>query len=406
MQASVAAALPADALHGKKSAYRVQSIDLLRGLIMIIMALDHVRDYFHADALVYGPTDLSQTTPLLFFTRWITHFCAPIFMFLSGTSAYLVGVRKGKNSLAKFLFTRGLWLIFLEMTVINFAWYFNVTFPVVDFIVIWALGISMVFLAALIYLPIPVILVISLVMIFGHNLLDPIRVPGEGVDAIGWSLLHQQNIYFKGHFTLFVGYPMIPWIGVMSLGYCVGTLYNKAFPAAKRKKWLMIYGLSAIALFIIIRYINQYGDSFHWSTQKSAVFTFLSFLNVSKYPPSLLYLLMTLGPALVFLSLTENSRSWLSERIKVIGRVPMFYYLIHLYIIHIIALFATYFCGHTPGDMVLTAWIEFEPKLKGYGFSLGVVYLVWASIVMMLYFFCKWYDRYKRTHQQWWLSYL
>lgn len=406
MQASVAAALPADALHEKKSSYRVESIDLLRGLIMIIMALDHVRDYFHADALVYSPTDLTQTTPLLFFTRWITHFCAPIFMFLSGTSAYLVGIRKGKNALARFLFTRGLWLIFLEMTVINFAWYFNVTFPVVDFIVIWALGISMIFLAALIYLPISVILVISLVMIFGHNLLDPIRVPGDGSDAIGWSLLHQQNIYFIGHFTLFVGYPMIPWIGVMSLGYCLGTLYTKVFPAAKRKKWLMIAGLSAIALFIIIRYINRYGDSFNWSSQKSTVFTFLSFLNVSKYPPSLLYLLMTLGPALVFLSLTENSRSWISEKIKVIGRVPMFYYLLHLYIIHIIALFATYFCGHTPGDMVLTAWIEFEPKLKGYGFSLSVVYLVWASIVVMLYFLCKWYDRYKRTHQQWWLSYL
>jgi len=230
MQAPVAAALPADALHEKKSSFRVESIDLLRGLIMIIMALDHVRDYFHADALVYSPTDLSQTTPLLFFTRWITHFCAPLFMFLSGTSAYLVGIRKGKNALARFLLTRGLWLVFLEMTVINFAWYFNVTFPVVDFIVIWALGISMVFLAALIYLPVPVILVISLVMIFGHNLLDSIQVPGDGGDAIGWSLIHHQNIFFKGHFTLFVGYPIIPWIGVMSLTRGPGTYERVGLP--------------------------------------------------------------------------------------------------------------------------------------------------------------------------------
>jgi uncharacterized membrane protein len=406
MPASIAAAFPADALQEKKRSFRVESIDLLRGLIMIIMALDHVRDYIHADALVYSPTDLTQTTPLLFFTRWITHFCAPIFMFLSGTSAYLVGIRKGRNALARFLLTRGLWLIFLEMTVINFAWYFNVTFPVVNFIVIWALGISMIFLAALVYLRIPVILVISLVMIFGHNLLDSIQVPGDGSHAIGWSFLHQQNIYFKGHFTLFIGYPIIPWIGVMSLGYCLGTLYSNAFSAAKRKRWLMGFGLAAIVLFIIIRYINQYGDSFHWSHQKSAVFTLLSFLNVSKYPPSLLYILMTLGPALVFLSLTENSRSWLAERIKVIGRVPMFYYLVHIYIIHIIALFATYFCGHTPNDMVLTAWIDFEPKLNGYGFSLGVAYLVWASLVIILYFLCRWYDRYKRTHKHWWLSYL
>ena len=406
MQSSIAATLPADILHEKKNSFRVESIDILRGLIMIIMALDHVRDYFHADALVYSPTDLSQTSPLLFFTRWITHYCAPIFMFLSGTSAYLVGIRKGKRALSKFLFTRGLWLIFLEMTIINFGWYFNYTFPVVDFIVIWALGISMLFLAVFIYLPLPAILAISLVMIFGHNLLDSIHVPGDGPGSIGWALLHEQNIYFKGHFTLFIGYPIIPWIGVMALGYCLGKIYTREFTAEKRKKWLLRSGLFAITLFIVIRYINGYGDPFHWSSQKTGVFTLLSFLNVSKYPPSLLYLLMTLGPALIFLAVTENNRSWLAERIKVIGRVPMFYYLVHLYLIHIIALFATYFCGHTPGDMVLTAWIDFEPKLKGYGFSLGVTYLVWAVVIVILYFICKWYDKYKRTHHQWWLSYL
>jgi hypothetical protein len=183
-------------------------------------------------------------------------------------------------------------------------------------------------------------------------------------------------------------------------------LYEKEVVAVKRKRTLLWMGIVAIVLFILIRYSNAYGDMFPWSRQTSRSFTALSFLNVTKYPPSLLYLLITLGPALVFLAITENIRLRISEMIKVIGRVPMFYYLVHLYLIHIAALFATYFCGHTPGDMILNNWIAFEPKLKGYGFSLGVAYAVWAGLIIILYFLCKWYDRYKKTHQQWWLSYL
>src|SRR5215831_7000943 len=215
----------------KTASSRVQSIDLLRGLIMIIMALDHVRDYFHADAFVYAPTDLSKTTVILFFTRWITHFCAPLFMFLSGTSAFLIGVRKGRKYLSRFLFTRGLWLIFLESTVLNFAWYFNIHFPVTDFIVIWALGISMLALAAFIYLSVPAIATISLCMIFGHDLLDNIQIAGDGAGAFFWSLLHQQNFFVYGEHQFFVGYPIIPWIGVMALGYCLGKLYTEEYAA-------------------------------------------------------------------------------------------------------------------------------------------------------------------------------
>ncbi|MBL7739450.1 MAG: DUF1624 domain-containing protein [Chitinophagaceae bacterium] len=386
--------------------YRVESIDLLRGLVMIIMALDHVRDYFHADAMIYDPTDMSQTNTFLFFTRWITHFCAPVFMFLSGTSAYLVGQRKGRKYLSRFLLTRGIWLIFLEFTVINFGWYFNFPPPSVDFLVIWALGISMIALAGFIYLPLPLIAGIGLLMVFGHNLLDTITVPGNDLSSVLWSLFHQANFFQYGNTTLFVGYPVVPWIGVMALGYCLGKLYEKDISVLRRKKVLLLAGFLAVALFVVIRYTNMYGDPSKWSSQKSGIFTFLSFLNVSKYPPSLLYLLVTLGPALLFLSFTESSRQWLAEKVKVIGRVPMFYYLLHLYLIHGIALFATYLCGHTPGDMVLTGWIAFQPQLAGYGFSLGVTYGVWIFIVIVLYFACRWYDRYKKNHQHWWLSYL
>jgi uncharacterized membrane protein len=203
-----------------------------------------------------------------------------------------------------------------------------------------------------------------------------------------------------------VGYPVIPWIGVMALGYCLGKLYEKEFDPSKRKRLLLRMGVSAIILFVVIRFTNSYGDLFPWKKQTDWHFTLLSFLNVSKYPPSLLYLLVTLGPALIFLALTENAGSSIAEKIKVIGRVPMFYYLIHIYLIHLTALVATWFCGHEPGDMILNNWVVFEPKLKGYGFSLAVTYCIWAALILVLYFPCRAYDQYKKTHRQWWLSYL
>lgn len=391
----------------KTTSARIESIDLLRGLVMIIMAIDHVRDYFHADAFLYDPTDLSKTNVLLFFTRFITHYCAPVFMLLSGTSAYLVGVRKGKKYLSRFLLTRGLWLIFLEMTILNFAWYFNIHFTMVDFIVIWALGISMIALAAFIYLPLPAIAAIGLAMVFGHNLLDNLHVPGDGPAAFGWALAHEQHIFSYGNYTFFVGYPIIPWIGVMALGYCLGKVYAGNYDAAKRKKFLLRLGTAAIVLFIVLRATNLYGDPSAWNTQSTIAFSILSFLNVSKYPPSLLYLLITLGPAILFLAFTEKSKSWFSAQLKIIGRVPMFYYIVHLYLIHLVAMAATYFSGHTWKDMILNTWVSFDPKLRGYGFSLGVVYVVWFCTILILYFLCRWYDRYKKSHsQQWWLSYL
>jgi len=381
---------------------RVHSIDLLRGLVMIIMAIDHVRDYFHADAYLYDPTDLTRTTIPIFFTRFITHYCAPVFMLLSGTAAYLVGTRKGKKALTIFLITRGLWLILLELTVVNFGWFFDIHYNNTGFLVIWALGMSMIFLALMIHLPKVAILIISLGLICCHNLFDNYH-PGN----IVWSFLHEPSFYQWKGINVFAFYPLIPWIGVMSLGYCIGTWYEAGFDVSKRKKLLFISGLACTLLFIALRYTNWYGDRILWSNQTHTGLTLMSYLSLSKYPPSLLYLLATLGPAMMFLSFTEKANGVIARMVQVIGRVPMFYYLVHIYLIHLGAMIAA---ALTPGfslsDMILSTWVSFSPQLKGFGFDLVTTYVIWAVLVVILYFLCLWYDRYKRLHKHWWLSYL
>lgn len=370
------------------------------------MALDHVRDYFHADAFLYDPLDLDQTGVLLFLTRWITHFCAPVFVFLAGTSAFLVGERKGKKELSLFLIKRGLWLIVLEFTVVNFGWYFNVHFTTILFVVIWALGISMVVLGGLIFLPRKIILAIGVLLVVGHNLLDNISVAGSDWMAVSWALLHQWNFFQFGEHNLFIAYPITPWIGVMALGYCFGSLYS--LNPVERKNMLTRLGGSAIVLFVLIRGLNAYGDPSHWSYQSTSIFSFLSFLNTTKYPPSLLYLLMTLGPAILFLAYAERPIKNFFQPLVVVGRVPMFYYLLHLYLIHGLALIAAVTTGFGFSSMVnIPVWVTESEVLKGYGFNLWVVYGVWAFVVLALFPLCKWYDRYKRNHRDnWWLSYL
>ena len=390
------------------SSKRITSIDLLRGAVMIIMALDHVRDYFHADAYLYEPLDLEKTSVVLFFTRWITHFCAPVFMFLAGTSAFLVGQKKSKKELSIFLLTRGIWLVLLELTLINFEWNFDITFTNIYFIVIWALGISMIVLAGLIHLPYKLILLIGIVIVGGHNLLDNIHVPGDSLKAFGWALLHDSNFFNWNGKNVLVGYPVIPWIGIMALGYCLGALYIPTFSAEKRKKILLIIGTAAILLFISVRFINEYGDRSHWSQQPTAFYTFLSFIKTSKYPPSLLYTLMTLGPAILFLAFAENVKGPVSKIISVYGRVPMFYYVLHIFLIHLFTMIAAgLFTDFSWKVWILKEPLWFTESLKGYGFSLGIVYLVWLAIVIGLYPLCRWYDRYKQHHKEkWWLSYL
>jgi len=387
---------------------RITSIDFLRGLIMVIMALDHVRDYFHKDNFYYNPLDLEKTSVLLFLTRWITHFCAPIFTFLAGTSAYLIGRRKSKNELSSFLLKRGLWLIFLELVVVNFEWSFNITLPSFIFVILWALGASMIVLAALIHLPMKLIAATGFLLVAGHNLLDNIHVPGNNLRAFGWAILHEQQLFNWHGEVILVGYPLLPWIGVMALGYCLGQFYTDRYSPKERKRYLMVLGAAALGLFVVIRFINVYGDPSRWSEQSGALFTVLSFLNVTKYPPSLLYALLTLGSALVFLSVAEATSGPIVRVLSVYGRVPMFYYLIHIFLIHLLAMI----CSDLFTDYGWQKWIFrkpiwFDPSMKGSGFSLWVVYVVWFVVVAGLFPLCKKYDRYKQEHKnKWWLSYL
>lgn len=387
---------------------RITSIDLLRGLIMIIMALDHVRDYLYFGSFYFDPLDLEKTNVALFFTRWITHYCAPVFMLLAGTAAYLIGQKKTKKELSVFLLKRGCWLVFLEMIVVNFGWNFNIQFPSIFFITIWALGVSMMVLAVLIHLPKKLILAICVVLVAGHNLLDKVHVTGNTLPAFGWSLLHEQQFFTWHKEILLIGYPLIPWIGVMPLGYLLGEWYAAGYDAGKRKRNLLMLGGSAIVLFIVLRYSNLYGDPVKWTIQKNPFFTFLSFLKINKYPPSLLYILITLGPALVFLALTEKLHNRMVQIVSVYGRVPMFYYLTHIYVIHLIALIAsTIVPGQDWSIWILKDPIWFTTGLKGYGFSLPVAYSIWLAVVIGLYPLCKRYDQYKQTHKEkWWLSYL
>jgi uncharacterized membrane protein len=387
---------------------RIESIDFLRGIVMIIMAIDHVRDYFHADAFLYNPEDLNHTNVILFFTRWITHFCAPVFVFLAGTSAYLYGARKTKKALSLFLFTRGLWLVFVELFMLSFFRTFNPSYQFFNLQVIWVIGVAMIFLSAMIFMKRSLLLVVGILLVACHNLLDNVHVPGNSFKAFLWALLHDPGYFKFANITFHVHYPAIPWIGIIAVGYCTGNLFTTDYDRGKRRSTLLSAGLITTALFIIVRYINIYGDASHWSVQNNAAFTILSFLNVTKYPPSLLYVLMTLGPALIFLSVAENPLNGIAKKITVLGRVPMFYYLLHIFLIHSFALIAAVMSGYKWSDMVLTTMIQRSPDLKGYGFNLLTVYLVWIGLIFILYPICKWFDRYKRDHRsgQWWLSYL
>lgn len=372
------------------------------------MALDHTRDYFHYDSFFYDPTDLSKTTVLLFFTRWITHFCAPVFVLLAGTSVFLSGQRKTKKELSVFLLKRGIWLVLLELTVLNFAWFFNPAFSYFGLQVIWALGISMICLSVLVYLPRNYILLIGFILVAGHNLLDNFHVTGDSWQAFLWAELHERRRFSFQHTFISTSYPVIPWIGLMAFGYCLGSIFTEQFGRIKRKKFLLYLGISAILLFILIRSPNIYGDLAHWSGQPTFVFSILSFINVTKYPPSLDYLLVTAGAGLLFLYFAEKPLNRFTKIIAIYGRVPFFFYLIHIYFIHLAALLAAMLTGFNWRDMTfLDIMVSRSEHLKGYGFNLGLVYLFWIILVIIMYPLCKWYDRYKTSHKEkWWLSYL
>ena len=383
---------------------RIESVDLLKGLVMVIMALDHTRDYFHFSAFFYDPTDPVQSTLPIFFTRWITHFCAPTFCFLAGLSAFLYGKKKSKSDLTNFLWKRGLWLIFIELTIVNFAWFFDIQFRTPTLQVIWSLGVSMIILSALIHLPKTAILVFSCVLIFGHNLLDNIHYPGN----FFWSFLHEfSGFSISENINGYIAYPIIPWAGVMSLGFWFGSFYDSSYDSSKRKKTFNIIGFSAIFLFVVLRLINNYGDPFPVQNYTSISQTLIAFLNPVKYPPSLMYLLMTLGVSFLFLANSENISGKIVEFFKTFGKVPFFYYVLHIYVIHILAMMLAEYTGFGWESFILPAWVAEVSALKGYGVGLFSVYLIWIGVIALTYPLCKLFADYKmKNKEKNWLSYL
>lgn len=392
----------------KVQSTRIESIDILRGVVMVIMALDHARSYFHYGALFGDPTNLETTTPFLFFSRFITHYCAPVFVFLAGASAFLYGSKKTKKELSKFLFTRGLWLIFLEIVVNNLLWTFDFSYSLNIFQVIWAIGFSMVCLSAIVYLPKKISLAIGILIVAGHNLFDGFTVQGNDPASVLWYITHQDMFLPLSNSKMVVfHYPVLPWIGTIILGYHFGSLYVKGFDPIIRKKLLLKLGFGAVILFVILRVLNTYGDLHPWTEQKDLVYSFLAFMNVTKYPPSLQFLLITIGPSLLFLYDIEKTKNKITDFFLVFGRVPLFYYFVHIFVIHALAMGVHGLLGGDWKDLILRAQDFMNPKLLNYGYSLVVVYAVWIAVVLFLYPFCKKYMIYKAHNKdKWWLSYL
>jgi uncharacterized membrane protein len=379
---------------------RIESIDVVRGVIMIIMALDHTRDFFRPGD---NPTDLANATAALFLTRWITHFCAPVFFLLMGTGAYLAGRRRSRGALSRFLLTRGLWLIFLEIVVLRcFAYQFNFDYRVTLLIVLWALGWALITLAALVYLPVFIVTAFGVLLIVGHNLFDSVTWSNPL-----WTILHTSGfILDTPKHVVFVAYPLIPWIGVTAAGYGLGQVYE--WGSARRRSFLLRLGVALCLAFLVIRGLNAYGDPAPWSRQQTALFTAISFLNTTKQPPSLLFLLMTLGPALIFLWSVDRGTPRILRPALVFGKVPLFFFVLHFALIHLLAVAACYVRYGS------AHWIFESPDLAnypftappGWGCSLPVVYLIWASVVVALYPLCRWFAGLKQRRSDAWLSYL
>jgi uncharacterized membrane protein len=392
-------------------ARRLEAIDAVRGAVMVLMALDHVRDFLHRGAMSYSPTDLAVTTPAVFLTRWVTHVCAPTFMLLAGMGAclWLHGGRT-KRQLSTFLLTRGLWLVLLELTVMRLAYNFNLSAqePVL-LLVLWALGLCMIGLALLIWLPVRVLGALSVAVIALHNCLDDVSAAQFGRAAWAWNLLHQPGAFGVGGATVVVGYPLVPWVAVMALGFCTGALFR--LDRAVRRRRLAAIGAAATLLFVVIRLFNDYGDPAPWTAQRSPGYTVMSFLNTVKYPPSLDFLLMTLGPAFLALAWFDRVASKPSNPWVVFGRVPLFFFVVHFYAAHAAAALLAFAQYGTSARAFL-----FQPVPSmggppasfpaGFGYDLWVTYVGWALIVVVLYPACRWFAAIKAERRDWWLSYL
>jgi uncharacterized membrane protein len=397
-------------------AARLDSVDLLRGLVMVIMALDHTRDFF--SSVRFPPTDPGQTYAALFFTRWVTHFCAPVFSLLAGTGVYLASRRSRPSQIAGFLWKRGVWLIVLEWTIVWFAWTF-IPMPMPVMLVIWALGASMVALSLLIRLPPRWVGALGVLMIAGHNLADGIQAASLGRFRLAWMILHEPGFYplsAQGRFGIFVLYPLVPWIGVMAAGYALGEVF--AMSSGRRRRMLLVLGAGMCALFVILRLTNLYGNPVAgfsaaaglFAAQPTAGKTIIAFLNVEKYPPSLQYLLMTLGPAVLALAWFErftfaSAPGRLARRILVFGRVPLFYYVLHLFLIHSLAVLVGA-AARMPIGWLFHGGFAFGQMPPEFGFGLPFVYLMWGVAIVMLYLPCRWFAGLKQRRRDVWLSYL
>ena len=390
---------------------RIDSIDVLRGIVMVIMAIDHVRDFLHQGAYLDDPLNISTTTPVLFFTRWITHLCAPTFVFLSGLSIYLQSTRKSSSELSSFLIKRGLWLIFVEFGLITLGMTFNPFYSLLIMQVIWAIGISMIILGFLSRLPYKILLAIGLFIVLGHNALDFLEAEPGFKAGFWWDLFHHGSFAIypiaKDHFIAIM-YPFVPWTGLMILGYCFGIFFTSKFTSEHRQKILLRFGLSLIGFFILLRGINLYGDPNPWTPQNTMFHTFLSFIKVHKYPPSLAYMSVMIGFAILALSFLETIQNKITKAFRVFGRTAFFYYILHFYLVHTICMILYFSRGHSLVEAINSLQtFPFLFSIKGEGYSLGFVYLIWMLIISGLYPLCKWYDSYKTAHKEkWWLSYL
>jgi uncharacterized membrane protein len=384
---------------------RIESIDVVRGIIIILMALDHTHDFFGNFAV--RPTDLATTTAALFFTRWITHVCAPTFFLLTGVGARLALKRMSQGKLARFLVSRGLWLIFLEVVVMRFALQFNVDYQVTIITVLWALGWAMIVLGAMIWLPGWAIFSCGTLLVAGRSALDGTRPQVFGPLAPLWSILHVPHIILSdGEHVVFVAYVLIPWIGVTAIGYILGQLY--ALDADRRRAWLLGLGVGSCVAFVLLRLANVYGDPSPWSPQQSSLWTLMSYLDTTKYPPSLLFLLMTLGPALLLLRAFDEGVPAALRAALIIGKVPLFFYVLHFFLLHALAVAVSWLRFGTIDEVFRSPDLAHFPFSAPAGWDIGLpaIYLLWLLVVLVQFPLCRWYAGVKRRRSDWWLGYL
>jgi uncharacterized membrane protein len=386
---------------GKKA--RLESIDFIRGLAMIAMALDHTRDYFGSRSLKFNLSDPSLGDGSLFFTRWLTHFAPPSFFFLAGVSAYFVATQSAKHTqLIRWLVTRGLWLIFLELTIVYLGWHFNFRFEIIRLQTIFALGVSMIALGAISLLPLPAVGFVSAILIFGHNVFDKVSPSSFGAVDWIWNILHVPESRIGSSPSFVVVYPVLPWIGVMAAGFAIAPIFSLG--SALRRKILAISGVLLLTTFFILRSFNSYGDLVPWETKSTIWGSTFSFLNCTKYPPSLSFLLMTIGQTFLLLALAECVTLNKIRFVAVFGSVQLFFYLVHLYLIHGAALLLAWY---QTGDFrwLLESFVDVKKPFE-YGFGLLGVYVTTLILLLAFYPVCKRYAAFKRRCRGGWTSYL